>query len=337
MKKNILLTGGTGFIGSHTYIALTEAGFTPIILDNLCNSSAKVIERLQQITNIKPEFIQGDIRDKKLLDTVFSQHQISAVIHFAGLKAVGESKEKPLEYYDNNVCGTLELLLAMDRAGVRNLIFSSSACVYGDPASVPITENFPLFATNPYGRSKIIIEDILTDLHCASPEWNIICLRYFNPVGAHKSGLIGENPKGIPNNLMPYITQVATGHLECLSVFGDDYPTPDGFGIRDYIHVMDLAEGHAAALNCLYSHAGMLKVNLGTGYGVSVLQMIKAFEKASNKKIPYEIVKRRPGDVAECFADPSLAKQKLNWTAHRTLNDMCVDAWRWQLNNPDGL
>lgn len=337
MKKNILLTGGAGFIGSHTYIALTEAGFAPIILDNLCNSSAKIIERLQQITDIKPEFIQGDIRDEKLLDEVFSQHQISAVIHFAGLKAVGESKEKPIEYYDNNVCGTVKLLSAMDRAGVRNLVFSSSACVYGDPASVPITESFPLSATNPYGRSKIIIEEILTDLHLASSEWNIVCLRYFNPVGAHQSGLIGENPKGTPNNLMPYITQVAVGHLATLSVFGDDYPTPDGFGVRDYIHVLDLAEGHVAALNYLYSHTGMLTVNLGTGCGVSVLQLIKAFEKASNKTIPYKIVGRRPGDVAECFADPALAKQKLNWMAHKTLEDMCTDAWRWQLNNPDGL
>jgi UDP-glucose 4-epimerase len=337
MKKNILLTGGAGFIGSHTYIALTEAGFTPIILDNLCNSSAKIIERLQQITNVKPEFIQGDIRGKELLDTVFSQYVISAVIHFAGLKAVGESKEKPLEYYDNNVCGTLELLAAMNRAGVKNLVFSSSATVYGDPASVPITENFPLSATNPYGRSKIIIEEMLTDLYSASPAWNIVCLRYFNPVGAHQSGLIGENPKGIPNNLMPYIARVAAGNLECLNVFGNDYQTSDGFGVRDYIHVMDLAAGHVAALNYLYNNTGMLTVNLGTGYGVSVLQMIKAFEKASGKSIPYKIVERRPGDIAACFADPALAKQKLNFSAHKTLDDMCMDAWRWQINNPEGL
>lgn len=337
MKKNILLTGGAGFIGSHTAAALIAAGFMPIILDNLYNSSAKVIERLQQITGVKPEFILGDVRDQKLLDAVLAQYPVTAVMHFAGLKAVSESTEQPLKYYDNNVGGTMALVQAMARAGVRNLVFSSSACVYGKPTKMPITESLPLAAVNPYGHSKIIIEDMLTALHAADPQWRIVCLRYFNPVGAHASGLIGENPCGAPNNLMPYITQVAIGRLACLQVFGNDYPTSDGFCVRDYIHVMDLAAGHLAALNYLEHNSGILKVNLGTGYGVSVLQMIQAFEQACGTKIPYQIAERRPGDIAECFADPSLAQQKLNWVAHKTLAEMCSDAWRWQLNNPHGL
>lgn len=329
-KKTILITGGTGFIGSHTYVALHFAGYLPIILDNLCNSHVSVIERLAKITGLQPQFIKGDIRDRTLLNKIFVDNPISAVIHFAGLKAVGESVEKPLDYYDNNVRGTLELLAAMRQAQVKTLVFSSSATVYGNPASTPIFENFPRFATNPYGQSKLMIEDILQDLYCAEPDWHIARLRYFNPVGAHDSGLIGEDPQGIPNNLLPYITQVAAGKLACLNVFGDDYPTRDGTGIRDYIHVMDLAEGHIKALNYLTEKNDLLTVNLGTGHGISVLEMLRAFEEACGKKLPYRIIARRPGDIAECWANVDLAQQKLGFVAQRSLDAMCVDAWRWQ-------
>ena len=333
----MLVTGGAGYIGSHTFISLVEAGYSPVILDNLCNSSRDVLSRLEQITGVMPEFVEGDIRSSSELDTIFSKYAISCVIHFAGLKAVGESVEQPLAYYDNNVCGTLELLAAMGRAGVKNLVFSSSATVYGDPASTPILEDFPRSATNPYGHTKLVIEEILENLHSAEPDWNITCLRYFNPVGAHKSGLIGENPLGIPNNLMPYIAQVAVGRRESLSVFGGDYSTVDGTGVRDYIHVMDLAEGHIAAVKYLDATGGMASINLGTGSGVSVLEMIMAFEKASGKKVPYQIVDRRAGDIAECWADPALAKRKLSWSAGRSLDEMCADTWRWQSKNPQGI
>lgn len=337
MKKKILVTGGTGFIGSHTYIALLSAGYLPLVLDNLSNSNPLVLERLRSITKVQPEFIKGDVRDKLLLDKIFTEHNISAVIHFAGLKAVGESVKKPIDYYDNNVGGTLNLLAAMRQANVKTLIFSSSATVYGAPATVPIREDFPRSATNPYGRSKIIIEDILEDLYYAESNWSIARLRYFNPIGAHESGLIGEDPQGVPNNLMPYIVRVAVGRLEHLNVFGGDYQTSDGTGVRDYIHVMDLAEGHVATLNYLNSKGGLFTVNLGTGHGVSVLEMINAFEQASGKPIPYKVISRRSGDIAECWADSTFAKQEMGWFAHRSLNEMCVDAWRWQSNNPNGF
>ena len=336
MKKKILITGGMGFIGSHSYVALVSVGYIPLILDNLSNSSPLVLERLNCITKVQPEFIKGDVCDRLLLDKIFAENQISAVIHFAGLKAVGKSVAKPLAYYDNNVHGTIELLFAMEKANVRTLIFSSSATVYGDPEAIPIREDFSLSATNPYGRSKLMIEGILGDLYKSNPEWNIACLRYFNPVGAHPSGLIGEDPSGIPNNLMPYILQVAVGRREKLYIYGNDYPTLDGTGMRDYIHVMDLAEGHVAALKFCEEHGGMLTVNLGTGEGTSVLQMVRAFEKVSLRPIPYGIVARRTGDVAKCWADPSLALVKFGWKAKRGLTEMCEDSWRWQSNNPDG-
>jgi len=326
----ILVTGGTGYIGSHTCVAFAQAGQDVVILDNLSNSRASVIDRLEAICGKRPQFVRGDIRDAALLDRVFAGHPIRAVIHFAGLKAVGESVEKPLEYYDNNVRGTLELLAAMRRAGIRTLVFSSSATVYGDPASVPIREDFPLSVTNPYGRSKLIIEDILADLDHAEPGWRIARLRYFNPVGAHESGLIGEDPQGVPNNLMPYIAQVAIGRREFLSVFGNDYSTADGTGVRDYIHVVDLAAGHVAALNYLDGKGGLLTVNLGTGQGYSVLEMAKAFEQASGRPVPYRFAPRRPGDIAQCWADPALAHKLLGWKATRGLEAMCADAWRWQ-------
>jgi UDP-glucose 4-epimerase len=336
----ILVTGGTGYIGSHTCVTLAQAGHDIVILDNLSNSRASVIDRLEALCGKRPQFTQGDIRDAALLDRIFADHPIRAVIHFAGLKAVGESVEKPLEYYDNNVRGTLELLAAMRRASVKTLVFSSSATVYGDAASVPIREDFPRSATNPYGRSKIIIEDILADLHHAEPDWRIARLRYFNPVGAHESGQIGEDPQGIPNNLMPYIAQVAIGRRVHLNIFGNDYPTPDGTGIRDYIHVVDLAEGHIAALNYLspqYSalipqRLSLITVNLGTGQGYSVLEMIAAFEQASGRRVPYRFAPRRPGDIARCWADPTLAGQLLGWKATRGLEAMCADAWRWQIS-----
>ncbi len=336
MQQTILVTGGAGFIGSHTCVALVEAGYHPLVLDNLSNSQEEVFNRLARICDRTIDFVRGDIRDRALLDSLFAAHDVAAVIHFAGLKAVGESVAKPLEYYDNNVAGTLNLLQAMQAGGVDSLVFSSSATVYGDPPSNPIREDFPRSATNPYGQTKLAVEHILADLEQARPEWRIACLRYFNPVGAHHSGLIGEDPSDIPNNLMPYIAQVAVGRREALSVFGGDYPTRDGTGVRDYIHVMDLAEGHVAALRYLERERGLLNVNLGTGQGASVLDMLAAFETACGKTLPYEIVARRPGDVAECYADPTLAETRLGWRAGRSVASMCEDAWRWQFNNPSG-
>ncbi|NOH61309.1 UDP-glucose 4-epimerase GalE [Vibrio sp. RE88] len=333
---NVLVTGGMGYIGSHTCIQMIEAGMTPVLFDNLYNSKKSVLERVEQVTGVAPSFIEGDIRDKQTLVAAMKAHQISAVIHFAGLKAVGESVEKPLEYYDNNVNGTLVLVDAMREAGVKSIVFSSSATVYGDPASVPITEDFPTSATNPYGRSKLMVEECLTDFQKANPDWSIALLRYFNPVGSHPSGHLGEDPQGIPNNLMPFVSQVAVGRRECLSVFGDDYPTKDGTGVRDYIHVMDLADGHVAALKKVGQKDGLHIYNLGTGNGYSVLDMVKAFEVASGKQVPYQIVARRPGDIAECWADPSKAMRDLEWKAERTLEEMTVDTWRWQSNNPQG-
>lgn len=336
MDKEILVTGGTGFIGSHTTVALLEAGYDVTILDNLSNSHEIVIDRIAQITGNRPRFIQGDLRDKDLLQQVFSKNTFEAVIHFAALKSVGESVVKPLEYYNNNIEGTLVLLNTMQAARCKSLVFSSSATVYGAPATVPIFEDFPRSATNPYGRSKIIIEDILQDLQRADPDWKIACLRYFNPVGAHPSGLIGEDPCGVPNNLMPFIAQVASGLRERLSVYGNDYETPDGTGVRDYIHVMDLAEGHVAALDYLSTKVESLTVNLGTGRGVSVFEMIKAFEAASGQRIPFSIEKRRPGDIAACWADTTKANALLKWSAKRSLHEMCTDSWRWQSHNPQG-
>ena len=333
MKESILLTGGTGFIGSHTCVALLDAGYDVVVLDNLANSDASIIGRIEQICGRKPVFIEGDIRDKALLKTLFQQHSISAVIHFAGLKAVGESVEKPLKYYENNVGGSLDLLAAMQEADVKTIVFSSSATVYGDPDSVPVTESFPRSFTNPYGASKLMIEDILADLYQAEPGWRIARLRYFNPVGAHKSGLIGEDPKGIPNNLMPFIAQAAAGLRDELSVFGGDYDTNDGTGIRDYIHVVDLANGHLAALDYLNQHQQLLTVNLGTGQGISVLEMINTFQTTNDVKVPYRITARRAGDIAEAWADTSLANSLLGWSASLTLEDMCRDTWRWQLKD----
>ena len=327
--KDILVTGGVGYIGSHTCVALMSAGYRVTILDNFVNSDAAVIDRIHNICGSMPELIEGDIRERELLDSVFRACTFYAVIHFAGLKAVGDSVKVPLEYYDNNVMGSLSLLNAMQKARVKRFVFSSSATVYGDPASVPICENFPRSATNPYGRSKIVVEDILSDLHRSDPEWHIACLRYFNPVGAHESGLIGEDPKGTPNNLMPYICQVAIGQRDQLAVLGDDYPTRDGTGIRDYIHVVDLADGHVAALAYLETQGGLLTVNLGTGKGHSVFEVIRSFEKASGRKISYKIVDRRPGDIAQCWALPSKAERLLGWKAAKDIDDMCADAWRW--------
>ena len=326
----ILVTGGTGYIGSHACVALAQAGRDLLILDNLGNSRADVVDRLATISGKRPSFIQGDVRDGALLDGIFAGHPITAVMHFAGLKAVGESVAMPLEYYDNNVHGTLQLLAAMRRAKLKTLVFSSSAAVYGEPASLPIREDFPRSATNPYGRSKLIIEDILGDLHRAEPDWRIARLRYFNPVGAHESGLIGEDPEGAPNNLVPLIAQVAAGRREFLTVWGDDYRTPDGTGVRDYIHVVDLAAGHVAALDYLDRQGGLLTVNLGTGRGYSVLEMVMAFERASGRRIPRQTSPRRAGDVAQCWADPGLARELLGWRATRSIEQMCADAWRWQ-------
>jgi UDP-glucose 4-epimerase len=326
----ILITGGTGYIGSHACVALMQAGREVLILDNLCNSRREVLDRLEAICGRRPAFVEGDVRDATALDEVFDRHPIRAVMHFAGLKAVGESVEKPLDYYDNNVNGTLRLLTAMRRAEVNTLVFSSSATVYGDPAELPIREDAPRSATNPYGRSKLMIEDILADLHTTEPAWRIARLRYFNPVGAHESGLIGEDPRGIPNNLMPYIAQVASGQRERLNVWGNDYPTPDGTGVRDYIHVVDLAAGHVAALDHLEREGSLLTVNLGTGRGYSVLEMVKAFEQASGRPIPFTIAPRRPGDIASCWADPGLAAHLLGWQASRGIEQMCADTWRWQ-------
>lgn len=334
--KKVLVTGGAGYIGSHTVLLLLEAGYEVVVLDNLSNSSEESLRRVQTLTGRELTFIKGDIRDGECLDTLFSDHDIASVIHFAGLKAVGESVAQPLRYYDCNVVGTIRLLEAMDRAGVQRLVFSSSATVYGDPASVPIREDSPLCATNPYGATKLHIENMLRDLYRADNRWGLVLLRYFNPVGAHESGKIGEDPAGIPNNLMPYIAQVAVGKRDKLSVFGDDYPTPDGTGIRDYIHVMDLAAGHVAALKAMSDNGGLVTANLGTGQGYSVLQMVNAFEKISGREIPFEIVDRRPGDVAKCYADPFQAEKVLGWKAERSINDMCRDHWRWQENNPEG-
>lgn len=333
----ILITGGTGYIGSHTVVELLNRGESVLILDNLSNSSLKALDRIEQICGRRPEFIKADIRDRTALYSIMASHQIESVIHFAGLKAVGESVTQPLSYYENNVLGSVNLFQAMAEHGVKQLVFSSSATVYGDPHTVPIQESFPLRATNPYGRTKLMIEEILRDLSGAEPSWRIAILRYFNPVGAHVSGLIGESPNGIPNNLMPYVSQVAVGKREKLSVYGNDYPTPDGTGVRDYIHVVDLALGHLAALDALSKDPGLITVNLGTGRGYSVLEMVRAFEKASGRPVPYNVVARRSGDIATCFADPAYAEAKLGWRACRGIEAMCDDAWRWQINNPDGL
>lgn len=333
----ILVTGGAGYIGSHTVVQLLEAGQKVLILDNLSNSKPMVLDRVARITGQHAEFVEGDVRDEGLLNYLFREYPISAVIHFAGLKAVGESVAQPLRYYKNNVSGSIALVGAMRRANIRTLVFSSSATVYGDPRSVPITEEFPLSATNPYGRSKLMVEDMLRDIAATDPSWRIALLRYFNPVGAHESGLIGEDPQGIPNNLMPYISQVAVGLRPYLQVFGNDYPTHDGTGVRDYIHVVDLARGHLAALAALAKPAApVLTVNLGTGQGYSVLEMVAAFARASGREVPYRIAARRPGDVAACYADPARARELLNWQAEKTLDDMCRDAWRWQSQNPHG-
>ncbi len=332
----VLVTGGAGYIGSHTCVQLLNAGYEIVVLDNLSNSSEVALQRVEQISGQTVSFVHGDIRDRDCLDRLFRSYSIDSVIHFAGLKAVGESCQLPLMYYENNVAGTLTLCQAMQAAGVYKLVFSSSATVYGDPASVPIQEHFPTSATNPYGRSKLMIEELLRDLQVSDPRWQIALLRYFNPVGAHQSGLIGEDPNGIPNNLLPYIAQVAIGRLEQLSVFGGDYPTADGTGVRDYIHVVDLADGHLKALAALETEPGVLTCNLGTGQGYSVLEMIRAFEQASSRSVPYQLVDRRPGDIAECYADPNHARQMLNWQAERGLQQMMEDTWRWQSENPQG-
>ena len=333
----ILVTGGAGYIGSHTCIELINAGYDVVVADNLCNSSKESLKRVENIVGKQVKFYEADIRDAKAMENIFANEDISAVIHFAGLKAVGESVTKPMEYYDNNINGTLVLCNAMRNAGVKNIIFSSSATVYGDPAFIPITEECPKGqCTNPYGWTKSMLEQILTDFHTADSEWNVVLLRYFNPVGAHKSGTIGEDPKGIPNNLMPYITQVAVGKREYLGVFGNDYDTPDGTGVRDYIHVVDLAVGHVKALKKIEEKAGVCVYNLGTGNGYSVLDMVKAFSKACGHDLPYKILDRRPGDVAMCYADPAKAKAELGWEAVRGLDEMCEDSWRWKSNNPNG-
>ena len=327
----ILVTGGAGFIGTHACAALADAGIPTLLLDNFSNSRRSVLDRLARITGKPVACVEGDVRDAQLLRQLFASHPIEGVIHFAALKAVGESVREPLRYYENNVAGTVSLLRAMQAAGVRTLVFSSSATVYGDPASLPIREDFPLSATNPYGWSKLMMEQVLADVDHAEPgQWRIARLRYFNPVGAHESGLIGEDPQDVPNNLMPYVAQVAVGQRPELSVFGGDYPTEDGTGVRDYIHVSDLAEGHVAALRYLREHPGLLTLNLGTGKPVSVLQMVRAFERASGRPVPYRITDRRPGDVAACWADPALAERLLGWRARRDLQAMCRDAWRWQ-------
>jgi UDP-glucose 4-epimerase len=333
---HILVTGGTGFIGSHTCVALLAAGHEVTVVDDLSNSTREVIDRIEQIAGKRPAFFEGDVRDRDLLRAVFAQRTVDAVIHFAGLKAVGESVAQPLRYYDCNVGGSVILCEAMAEAGVKTLIFSSSATVYGDPVSVPIDEGFARSATNPYGASKLMVEDILADLVKSDGQWKIGRLRYFNPVGAHQSGLLGESPSGIPNNLMPYVAQVANGQRERLNVFGDDYPTPDGTGVRDYIHVMDLADGHLAALEYLSRESGLLTVNLGTGVGYSVLDMVRSFEKASGRPVPYAIVPRRPGDIAACYADPALARTLLGWSARRGIDEMCRDAWHWQCSSVAG-
>ncbi|GAA4420095.1 UDP-glucose 4-epimerase GalE [Acidovorax lacteus] len=327
----ILVTGGAGFIGSHTCVALAEAQVPFVILDNFSNSRRSVVDRLSRILGFAPEVVEADVRDRAALDAVFARYPINGVIHFAAFKAVGESVREPLAYYDNNVAGTVTLLQAMRAAQVRTLVFSSSATVYGEPASLPIREDFPCSATNPYGWSKLMMEQVLADLDTAEPgQWHIARLRYFNPVGAHASGLIGEDPQGVPGNLLPFVAQVAAGWRDRLAVFGNDYPTPDGTGLRDYIHVTDLAAGHVAALRYLREHPGLLTVNLGTGRPVSVLEMVRAFERASESPVPFDVVARRPGDVARCWADPAKAESLLGWRAELGLDRMCADAWRWQ-------
>ena len=333
----ILVTGGAGYIGSHTCIELLNEGYEVVVVDNLCNSCEESLKRVEEITGKTVKFYEADLLDRDALEKIFAAEKVESVIHFAGLKAVGESVQKPLEYYHNNITGTLILCDVMRNHGVKNIVFSYSATVYGDPAFIPITEECPKgVCTNPYGWTKSMLEQILTDLHTADSEWNVVLLRYFNPIGAHKSGKIGENPKGIPNNLMPYITQVAVGKLKCLGVFGDDYDTPDGTGVRDYIHVVDLALGHVKAIKKLEAKEGVSIYNLGTGNGYSVLQMVKAMEKACGHEIPYEIKPRREGDIATCYADPSKAKRELGWEAQRGLDEMCEDSWRWQSQNPNG-
>ncbi len=332
----ILVTGGAGYIGSHTCVELLNAGHEVTVFDNFCNSQSEALARVERITGKKVHLIKGDIRSRPSMTLALRQSRATAVIHFAGLKAVGESVEKPLEYYDNNVVGTHRLLEAMNECRVGILVFSSSATVYGNPQQLPLTEDHPLSATNPYGQTKLVIEDMLRALHQSDPSWRISILRYFNPVGAHHSGLIGEDPQGTPNNLLPYVAQVAVGRREFLNVWGNDYPTPDGTGVRDYIHVVDLAQGHLKALERLERHAECSAVNLGTGTGYSVLDMVWAFEKASGKSVPFKIAERRAGDVASCYADPGQALVLLGWRAERSLDKMCEDAWRWQNMNPNG-
>ena len=336
MGHTILVTGASGYIGSHTCACLLQAGWQVIGIDNLSNSSPRAITRVEQIADREMPFHVIDVRDAAALTRLLQQEAIAAVIHFAGLKAVGESVARPLDYYDNNVCGSVALLRVLHQQGVRKLVFSSSATVYGAPASVPVTEEAPTSATNPYGRSKLMVEQVLADLAQADPEWRIATLRYFNPAGAHESGLIGEDPRGVPNNLMPYIAQVAAGRRPHLAVFGDDYPTPDGTGVRDYIHVTDLARGHLAALERLFSTSGSFTVNLGTGHGTSVLQAVAAFERACGRAIPTRSAPRRPGDVATCYASPAKASELLGWRAEKNLAQMCADHWRWQQMNPEG-
>jgi UDP-glucose 4-epimerase len=335
--KTILVTGASGYIGSHTCVELLAAGYAVVALDNLCNSSAEALRRVEKISGQLIPFYEADVRDRLALNALLRTHKIDAAIHFAGLKAVGESVRQPLAYFENNVGGTITLLEALQEAGVKSFVFSSSATVYGDPESVPIKESARLSTTNPYGRSKLMVEQILEDLVQSDPEWAIGVLRYFNPAGAHPSGLIGEDPRGIPNNLMPYVAQVAIGRRERLAVFGNDYPTPDGTGVRDYIHVVDLARGHVAALNAIFRSGKGFTVNLGTGRGYSVLEMVHAFENASGRKVPYEIIGRRPGDIAVCYADPTQAWHLLDWRARKGLEEMCADHWRWQHTNPHGF
>ncbi|TCI46228.1 UDP-glucose 4-epimerase GalE [Exiguobacterium sp. SH3S2] len=332
----ILVTGGAGYIGTHTVLQLLETGHDVIVLDNLSNSRREALDRVEALTGKTVEFYLGDILDRELLEQIFLKHTIDAVIHFAGLKAVGESVNEPLRYYENNVVGTTVLLDVMNAFDVKRIVFSSSATVYGMPERTPIDESFPLSATNPYGRTKLMIEDIMRDLAVADPAWSIALLRYFNPIGAHESGQIGEDPFDVPNNLMPYITQVAVGRLSELSVFGDDYDTPDGTGVRDYIHVVDLAEGHLKALDYVMSHTGAEAFNLGTGTGYSVLDLVKAFEAESGKTVPYKVTPRRPGDIGSCYADPTKSKDVLGWEAKHDVRAMCRDAWNWQANNPNG-
>ncbi|MFG6329038.1 MAG: UDP-glucose 4-epimerase GalE [Lachnospiraceae bacterium] len=334
---NILVTGGAGFIGSHTTTELLNAGYRVVVLDNLVNSSRESLERVKKITGKSIKFYENDLLDMEALQNIFEKEDISSVIHFAGLKAVGESCEIPLAYFNNNITGTINLLMAMEKYNVKSLVFSSSATVYGKPASVPIREDFPLSVSNPYGRTKLIIEDMLRDIYKADKSWDIALLRYFNPIGAHESGEIGESPNGIPNNLLPYVAKVAAGELEVVNVFGDDYDTPDGTGVRDYIHVMDLAEGHIKALEKLSLHPGLVTYNLGTGKGYSVLELIHNFEKACGKEIPYKITDRRPGDIDICYADPGKAEKELGWEAKRDIDKMCEDAWRWQCKYPKGF